>query len=118
MKDSFPAGRVREGDRQRLQGRQGDREDTQPVPAALQGGARPRRHPELPPEGGLRHERRVGSLPANPGRMNNLSDLRGLIFARYSRKRDQLKVFPRLRDLPLGVGGESRNLGTVFSRSL
>ena len=71
MKDSFPAGRVREGDRQWLQGRQGDREDTQPVPAALQGGARPRRHPELPPEGGLRHERRVGPLAANTGRMNN-----------------------------------------------
>ena len=61
------AGRVREGDGHGLQGRQGDREGVQPVPAALQGGARPRRRPELPPEGGLRHERRVGPLAANPG---------------------------------------------------
>ena len=59
--------RVREGDRHRLQGRQGHREGAEPVPAALQGGARPRRHPELPPEGGVRHERRVGPLAANTG---------------------------------------------------
>ena len=27
-------------------------------------------------------------------------------------------AFPRLRDSPLDLGGESRNLGTVFSQSL
>ena len=59
--------RVREGDRHRLQGRQGHREGAEPVPAALQGGARPRRHPELPPEGGIRHERRGGPLATNTG---------------------------------------------------
>ena len=28
--------------------------------------------------------------------------------------RDRLKTFPRLRESPLGMGGDSRNLGKVF----